>query len=849
MVEEKNLRSCIRVSSIDNYQGEETDVVLISLVRSTFEDGSEKGIGFLNIENRMNVLLSRARHGMYILGNASLLEGKSKVWNKVIQLLRKQELMGDALPIVCQNHPETIRFISSPGSFAIEAPDGGCLLPCSSRLQKCGHICERHCHSDDKEHLTVKCRKPCLRLHDQCQHPCPKLCFKDCGKCETRVPDIILPGCNHIYPNPKCTEAQSVSKLVCKRILEKNRFCGHSFMIPCHKDINLEPCKRKCNDILKCGHNCNRECSQCLRSNKEEKLHGPCLQPCGQSLACLHTCQVPCDKHESNSCPPCKEECIHTNCDHGKCRNICSEPCLPCMEKCTWTCEHEPNCPLPCGAPCVRLPCNIRCKKLLSCGHVCPSLCGEPCPSSKYCKECCDDKIKSFPVDMLLFQEYREVNVDETPILVLPCGHFYTYETLDGVFEINKYYHQLGNQFVDVKELPSNDEIRIMACPDCRTPIQAYHVKRYSRILKKAVLLLNDKHYTVMLSKELVNLDASIKSYPQELEKLNENVRARNRLSGDKKRPEDILFRSLQTELVSFISKLKKNPSRKVYNAMLTCFDDFSSVRKRKTNTYNQREIDKLNGALKNTPIVRNYFVEEGKANLLLYQLYSHDFTSQLNEKYTTSSSSLAYASLNVAKVLFEKSNHVFDGAIKHLNLGKAHFRVLEAHIFLFEFTLKYLEYLYKVRMSKSFYFFSSNEQKSLSEIMDEKIEWILPKFDTMKHLSQEINKHDYDESFINYMSQFRKLQEGMRQGSTVPPLSELGYIVSALSGTVGTTGHWYSCPNGHLYVIGDCGQAMEGSNCPECGALVGGADHQLNSTNRREDTLINSALQAFRAG
>ncbi|KAJ1496790.1 hypothetical protein HMI56_005987, partial [Coelomomyces lativittatus] len=87
----------------------------------------------------------------------------------------------------------------------------------------------------------------------------------------------------------------------------------------------------------------------------------------------------------------------------------------------------------------------------------------------------------------------------------------------------------------------------------------------------------------------------------------------------------------------------------------------------------------------------------------------------------------------------------------------------------------------------------------------------------------QEIKKHDHDESIVSFMSQFKEPPEGMRQGSTVPPLSELEYIVSPLSSTVGTTGRWYSCPNGHLYVMYNCGQAMEDSNCPVCGALVGG--------------------------
>lgn len=44
--------------------------------------------------------------------------------------------------------------------------------------------------------------------------------------------------------------------------------------------------------------------------------------------------------------------------------------------------------------------------------------------------------------------------------------------------------------------------------------------------------------------------------------------------------------------------------------------------------------------------------------------------------------------------------------------------------------------------------------------------------------------------------------------------------------------GHWFKCRNGHIYVIGDCGGAMERSKCPECHAVIGGTNHTLDSTN-----------------
>lgn len=39
--------------------------------------------------------------------------------------------------------------------------------------------------------------------------------------------------------------------------------------------------------------------------------------------------------------------------------------------------------------------------------------------------------------------------------------------------------------------------------------------------------------------------------------------------------------------------------------------------------------------------------------------------------------------------------------------------------------------------------------------------------------------------------------------------------------------GHWFKCPNGHIYAIGDCGGAVQVSKCNECGEKIGGTNHR----------------------
>ena len=65
----KPLRSLITIHTVDGFQGQERDVILISLVRAN----AEGKIGFLNDLRRMNVAMTRARMKLIILGDATTL--------------------------------------------------------------------------------------------------------------------------------------------------------------------------------------------------------------------------------------------------------------------------------------------------------------------------------------------------------------------------------------------------------------------------------------------------------------------------------------------------------------------------------------------------------------------------------------------------------------------------------------------------------------------------------------------------------------------------------------------------------------------------------------------------------
>ena len=68
------------------------------------DDGS---VGFLRIASRVCLALSRARHGLYLLGNMELLaQSGSPLWRHVQTVLEQKDQLGDHLTLSCDRHPE-----------------------------------------------------------------------------------------------------------------------------------------------------------------------------------------------------------------------------------------------------------------------------------------------------------------------------------------------------------------------------------------------------------------------------------------------------------------------------------------------------------------------------------------------------------------------------------------------------------------------------------------------------------------------------------------------------------------------------------------------------------------------
>ncbi|KAL8637451.1 MAG: hypothetical protein Q9228_005277 [Teloschistes exilis] len=133
---QKKMSELLRMATVDNFQGEEAKVVILSLVRSN----KEKKIGFLRTSNRINVLLSRAKHGMYLLGNAETCSSQP-MWEQILAMLGADGAVGKSLGLCCPRHTNTEMQVSEPDDFARLSPEGLCgeecpLLYCQACVNK-----------------------------------------------------------------------------------------------------------------------------------------------------------------------------------------------------------------------------------------------------------------------------------------------------------------------------------------------------------------------------------------------------------------------------------------------------------------------------------------------------------------------------------------------------------------------------------------------------------------------------------------------------------------------------------------------------------------------------------------
>ena len=194
--------------NIDNYQGEENDIIVASLTRSN-EEGN---IGFMSSPERLNVLLSRARNGLIIIGNSeTFLKSRSgkETWFKFFDMIKRLGCFYEGLPVRCEQHNDTKNVLRLSEDFEKLCPDGGCTEPWSvpflvlpgsgnclnpwlysGATMSCGvHTCLRKCHRP-QNHKDLTCAE-----RTKVPLPCGHSISRGCNQSKASLSDTCF-ACN-----------------------------------------------------------------------------------------------------------------------------------------------------------------------------------------------------------------------------------------------------------------------------------------------------------------------------------------------------------------------------------------------------------------------------------------------------------------------------------------------------------------------------------------------------------------------------------------------------------------------------------------------------------------------------
>ncbi|KAF1835315.1 P-loop containing nucleoside triphosphate hydrolase protein [Decorospora gaudefroyi] len=178
----------LRISTIDNYQGEESDIVITCLTRSN----TAGDIGFMSSPQRVNVMLSRARNALIMIGNADTFMNSRKgkdVWVPLMDRLKRDGHIYDGFPVKCEQHPDKTALLTEKEHFDTVCPDGGCSEPCGKILKCSVHTCPQRCHQL-QDHSKMNCKaiitSTCAKSHKVTRR-CHESATATCRKCEAEL--------------------------------------------------------------------------------------------------------------------------------------------------------------------------------------------------------------------------------------------------------------------------------------------------------------------------------------------------------------------------------------------------------------------------------------------------------------------------------------------------------------------------------------------------------------------------------------------------------------------------------------------------------------------------------------
>ncbi|KAK8837604.1 hypothetical protein M9Y10_036135 [Tritrichomonas musculus] len=256
------------VKCLDDFQGEENEVIIISLTRS-------QKPGFVKNENRALVTLSRARQAEFVIGNKNVFGPENTInplWQKITSSATTVDPnamhYNGIASVLCADHArEVIVIMLTKLSDFIECRFNCCLKKCDFMCH-CGHKCNLPCHLHEEVVETRPDLSDILARRYFCSERCQNHC-KNGHQCEG-----MCGNCSH-FGCPPCQHPCNGKCHLCSRSCALK--CCHDGQCQCKFSGFCADCHAKISDFhgkLKFWNKTDLVCNKCFKKRAEMKKYG-----------------------------------------------------------------------------------------------------------------------------------------------------------------------------------------------------------------------------------------------------------------------------------------------------------------------------------------------------------------------------------------------------------------------------------------------------------------------------------------------------------------------------------------------------------------------------------------------
>ena len=169
-------------------------------------------------------------------------------------------------------------------------------------------------------------------------------------------------------------------------------------------------------------------------------------------------------------------------------------------------------------------------------------------------------------------KNYCEIDIDETPIVILGCGHFFTAESLDGLIGmIEVYTTNTSGDFAGLADISGSLATKIPQCPDCQRPIMQYITQRYNRVINRAVMDEMSKRFLIHGKNELQELEKEVEDLEFGFEKSRNDINSSTEDVVSKIRTRYHESKKLQRKIEDFLRSVadRHQPAHKLHDAIV----------------------------------------------------------------------------------------------------------------------------------------------------------------------------------------------------------------------------------------------------------------------------------------